>query len=236
MLETPPNANNLLKKIYISGYPYHGPEGYSCGHWNLSLSENGTLIRQTSDDNVIYIVNAFIHQSRAFYISDDRRAEYSKTEFFDVLSDEGKFFTSLPQYFRHRFEVKDGDFLSYDDKLLYVPLRVTDIASFVLLISEDFFRTYEIIPGDGYLANYSSNCIYRNCEESRKKSVLIFQNEVVAITEWGAQFYDGKTWEEFEMEWGDLDGFSEIHNRIQSMVVHTQNSDHLFAFSGQAGK
>ena len=66
------------------------------------------------------------------------------------------------------------------------------------------------------------------------KSVLIFQKEIVAITNWGAQFYDGQKWEEFEMEWGSLDGFREIHRNMGILVVHTKNSDHLFAFSHHA--
>ena len=98
LLETPPKANNLLEKIYISGY--------ICGHLDLFLSENGDLIGQTINDDVFYIVNVFIHQSRVFYITEDKMTEYSRTEFFDVLSDDGKFFTSLPQYFRHRFDVE----------------------------------------------------------------------------------------------------------------------------------
>ena len=138
------------------------------------------------------------------------------TEFYYVLTDDGKFFTSLPQYFRYRFYVNSADFLSYDDKLLFVPWSVMGISSIVLLISEDFFRSYEIIPGNGYLSKYSSNTGYPNYAELRVKSVNIFQKEVVAITEWGAQFYDGQTWKEFEMALGDWQG----SERIQTMVVH----------------
>ena len=215
LLETPPKANNLLKKIYISTY--------RCGHRDLFISENGTLLHQTSDDaflrDVIYIVNVFIHQSRVFYISREKTKEHFDKVFFDVLTDGGKFFTSLPQFFRDlKLFVTGADFLSYDEKLLFVS---ADPA--ILVISEDFFRGYEIIPANGYLSKYDGNDLYLGM-----KTVLIFQKEVVAITNWGAQFYDGQKWEEFEMQWGNLAGFAEINKSIRTLVVHTQNSDHLF--------
>ena len=183
LLEIPRKANNLLKKIYISGY-------YNCGHRDLSLSENRTLIRQTSDDHVNYIIKVFIHQSRVFYIS-EKDAESSTSEFYYVLTDNGKFFTSLPQYFRERFDMHGVNFLSYDKKLLFVPSRVRGLSSLVLFISEDFFRGYEIIPVSGYLSKYTSNYApskYNYNYDSLTNEILIFQEDVVAITNLGAQF------------------------------------------------
>ena len=78
--------------------------------------------------------------------------------------------------------------------------------------------------------------------EYRKKSILIYQDEVMAITQWGSQFYDGKMWQSFEMVWGDLEIWGDfevsnkIHESIHLMVVHTQNGDHLFAFSESVGQ
>ena len=57
----------------------------------------------------------------------------------------------------------------------------------------------------------------------------MFQKEVLTITRWGTittQFYDGQAWRDFSMDWAGLDETEFYH-----MVVHTQNGDHLFAFS-----
>ena len=95
-----------------------------------------------------------------------------------------------------------------------------------MLVSEDFFRGFEIIPGNGYLSKNSfdsSDIDYielRIMQTERKKSVLIFKNEVVAITKWGAQFYDGQAWKEFEMEWGDLEALTPSVGRLD--IVHSR--------------
>ena len=106
-----------------------------------------------------------------------------------------------------------GSFISYDDFLFFVP-----IAGDALLITEDFYREYEIIR----IANNETIEAYIY--------ISMFQNELLGITEQGAHFHDGTVWDNFEMEWGDLEG-RVTRDHIQFMVVHTKVGDHLFAFT-----
>ena len=140
LLETPPKAKPKLfnETMHISRY--------ICGSLGLYLTLNHTLTRQTNNDTIT-VADAFIHQSRVFYIN-----SYFDS-LFEIFSDDGKFFTSLPPYFTHHFKWHQGEFISNDTKLVFVPYNLYEPFNAVL-ISEDFFRYSEIIPGNEHLANY----------------------------------------------------------------------------------
>ena len=141
LLETPLKAEPTFNKTMLIS-------GYECGNWGLYLTLNDTLKRQTNaDDAVLTVINSFVQRSRVFYINSyfDKLAE--------IFSDDGKFFTSLPTYFINHFSWRYGEFISKDTKLLHVPYNYNEPFNAVL-ISDDFFRYYEIIPGNEQLANY----------------------------------------------------------------------------------
>ena len=213
LLEYPPKSDAKLNTIQISGY--------ACGHWKLSIASDGTLTRHSKDDRYITVVNAFVHQSRVFYVN-----QYYGNDYYEILLEDGLFFTALSGALSEYFSWSWGDFISYDDTLLFIP--VTNKQPFnALLTSEDFFREYKIIPGNSHLSKYD-----KWNQSNRMKSILMFQNELLAITQWGSQFYDGKTWRDFQMKWDGLVG--SLHENIEVMVVHTKTGDYLFAFSGVA--
>ena len=60
--------------------------------------------------------------------------------------------------------------------------------------------------------------------------ILMFDDELLAIGKCGANFHDGQAWKDFGMDWTCLEGILDL--TITHMVVHTQNGDNLFAFSG----
>ena len=64
-------------------------------------------------------------------------------------------------------------------------------------------------------------------------NILMFEEELLAIGKCGAYFHDGQAWKDFEMDRTCFEGA--LHSTITHMVVHTQNIDHLFAFSGRTG-
>ena len=211
LLENPPKTEpKLLQKMHFSGL--------NCGESRLTLT-NRNLTHQRNDD-IITVEKVFIHQSRVYFIN-----RYFEN-FYEIRSYNGKFFTSLPRYFFNHYDWSKGDFQSYDNLLLYVPIDWTNRISAVF-ISEDFFRDYEVIPGfehrTYHLHHYSSY-------------VSIFQSELLGITKRGAQFYDGQDWKDFGMEWGGLEPTvrenSQYNETIKFMVIHTKHRDHLFAFAG----
>ena len=66
------------------------------------------------------------------------------------------------------------------------------------------------------------------------KSVILFQNELLAITQWGSQFYEEKVWKDFDMDWNGMKGL--LHKNFQLMVLSIKERDLLFAFFGPAGR
>ena len=202
----PESAPKLFNEMHISAYS-------QCGDWKLSLTPDGTLKSQTNGEDVIMVAATFVHRSRIFYINNNLVNKY------EILSDTGKFLSFLPMYFSSPFEMfwESGDFISYHNFLLFVP---SDFLA--LLISEEFFREYEIIPilSKALLSNITTL--------NGRKSILMFQNELLAITELGDRFYDEETWKNFEMDWSGLNP----SKNIKLMVVYTKNDDQLFAFSG----
>ena len=220
LLENPPDEPKHFHERHITAQ-------LSCGVSKLSLGPNGTLTPLRKDDNTITVVKAFLHQSRVFYIN-----EYSRS-FHEILSDDGKFFTSLPDYFRKYFSWDSSDFISYDKKLLMVPHN-HKLPFNAMLISEDFFREYDIIPGNEHLtSNQAFQDSLLHDAFSRMKSILTFNNELLAITKWGTQFYDDQIWKDFEIEWAGLTANLDLlHFKIQLMVVHTKHGDKLIALGG----
>ena len=195
--------------------------GDGCGEWGFHLQSNGTLTRQTND-NYMTLVNAFVHQSRIFYINN----------LFEIISDNGKFLTSLPNYFSKHFFWDLGDFISYDNFLLFVPLgEHLMLKPFdAVLISEDFFREYEIIR------IFRAGSYFDIIDDAldQDKSVLMFQNELLAVKGFETKFYNDESWKDFEMEWGGLEVIHRNEYRIKFFVVYTPTGDLLFAFSGSA--
>ena len=111
LLETlPPTEPKLLQEMHI--YPDVWSRKVECGNLRLSLTTNGTLIRPMNVDKLIIVVAAFVHRSRVFFIN-----RYFE-KFFEILSDDGKFFTTLANYFSDHFDWSVGDYISYDDILV----------------------------------------------------------------------------------------------------------------------
>ena len=223
LLESLPTAEpKLSNEMHIIAHS-------QCGDWKLSLSPKGNLTSQTNGKSLIEVANAFVHQSRVFYIN-----KYFGNH--EILSDNGKFLTSLPASFGHPALPfwQLGDYISYNDVLLFIPSR-----SIALLISEDFFREYEIIPivSKALLSDIATldgttlDFYYSNFAILNAKSISMFQDELLAITEWGDQFYNGDDWEDFEMDWG---GLNRSLYDINLMVVSTKDGEQLFAFSGES--
>ena len=152
-LESPPkNEPKLLDEIYISGY--------GCSDWKLSINRTlpatqaAILTRQISDGN--QMLNVFLHRSRVFYIN------VPSTQFYDIFTDDGKFVTSIPRKYIGYWDWHSGDFLSYNDKLLFV--QSDKSPEYGMLYGEDFFRDYKIILGNGYL------------QWTRPRNIIIFKN------------------------------------------------------------
>ena len=225
LLETPPKVQQkLLPEVYIFAY--------GCGNWGMSVKQNETLTRQNNDENLIGLWKMFVHHSRIFYVS--TLFQQNDHYLYEIRSNDGKFFTSLPTYFSEEKDLAwdSGDYISYDDILLFVPLYTVPHNLNVMLITEDYFREYQIIHGNEHLSNYSSRG-YGQEVRYRMRSVLMFQHELLAVTKWGTQFYDDQAWIDFDMDWTGLEGT--LHETIQLFVVHTKNGDHLFAFANPAG-
>ena len=71
------------------------------------------------------------------------------------------------------------------------------------------------------------------------KSIIIFGNELLAVTQWGSQYNDleDQVWKDFDIDWTGMEGNSFImHRNVQLMVLYSKDGDHLFAFSGPAGR
>ena len=225
LLEIPPKTEpKLMEELYIFNFPH-----YCEGLPPISILQNGTLGRDKDFTSCArpcsVIVSTFVHQSRIFYIKTDFKESY------EIFTDSGKFFTSLPKFITFNFDLNAGHVISYDNKLLFIPKEYFTF-SYGLLMTVDFFRSYEIIPGNEHLNNPSSTLL----DIWRVNSVTMFENEVLVITEYGTQFYNGQAWENFEIDWGDLEVFGRFHVYFHPMVVHTQTSDCLFAFTGHSGR
>ena len=66
LLESPPKSDpKLSPKMLISG----------SRDWGMCLSQNGTLIRRT-DTNSFSAMDAFVHQSRVFYVNQASDLDY----------------------------------------------------------------------------------------------------------------------------------------------------------------
>ena len=213
-------------------------EDIKCGYSMLSL-ENGTLtnaiIGNDGQHDGLYRQKVFLHQSRLFFIIRNDKGDPR------VITDGGKFYTSLPSYF---FEDTNfwfyGGFLSYGSKLLYVPRPNRIHRRFhpylPVLLSEDFFRSYEVILYQLTEDEFNSLHKYEYYRDAITnyviKTVSIFENEVLVINSQETWYYDqrsakirgshetaapGHGWQKFEMNWdglpGILHGRLDIHNR-----------------------
>ena len=108
LLESLPTAEpKLSNEMHIIAHS-------QCGDWKLSLSPKGNLTSQTNGKSLIEVANAFVHQSRVFYIN-----KYFGNH--EILSDNGKFLTSLPASFGHPALPfwQLGDYISYNDVLIF---------------------------------------------------------------------------------------------------------------------
>ena len=221
LLESPPETEpKLLQQVQIYPDQLYGLD--PCVGWSLTLTSNDTITPKISESDTFAIVAAFVHKYRLFYINENEAHH-------DILTDSGKFFTSLPSYFAKYFSWRYADFISYDDILLVVSLNYGSSLN-ALLNSTDFFREYELIPCNEHLSDYAQT---QPLNSNRIKNVFIFESEALAITERGAQFYDGQSWDDFAMKWTNMGGF--LDSITQFMVIHTIEGDHLFAFSQPSG-
>ena len=217
LLENLPEIEQeLLQEMYILKDNH-----WTCGHKQLFFTNNRTRILQANDNNIQGVTNMFVHLSRIFYVN------VYLGIFYDIYTIDEKFVRSLPNVFNEIFEWRDGNFISYDKRLLYVPYLVNGeyyLVDYALVITEDLFIDYQVIPGSEHLYDPSSL-------RGRKRSVFMFRNTVIVITQLGAEYYDSTNWNTFEMNWNNVGEIRQIHNEIHPMVVHYPNGDHLFAFS-----
>ena len=239
LLEDAPGSAGTERKLLQEMHIWRRKENplqNKCGDKRLSLTRDGMLTFQTNVNDVVNVMTAFVHKYRVFYVN-----EYFENH-FEILTDDGIFLTSLPTYFKKYWYA--GNYMSYDDKLLFVPFSFYHAYQEfnAVLISEDFFRQYQIIPSSRIVSEERfltmQNLTDEDLDMSPQKGdpvyISMFQNEVLAITPWAAQFYDGQAWKDLEMQWA---GLREIWSEnINFMVVHTKNADHLFAFAGPAGR
>ena len=158
---------------------------------------NGTLTPARPGRGAIDLVAAFVHQSRVFYVNKDRKSDM-------ILSENFKFFTTLPSFLEGFWN--EGGFTSYDETLFFVPaprrLHERFYRSLALFTTQNIFHTYEIMLyelQEHHFELLMSHFNYRDRMHYIKKSVMMFNNEVLVITGFEQQYYNGQIWEKFVM-------------------------------------
>ena len=183
--------SKLLQEMHVLNFE-------KCDFAKLPL-QNGTLTRAEPRKGALTVVAAFVHHSRVFYIDQNKDSS-------NILSDNGRFFTKLPQFFDQDAGFwQRGGFISYEDTLLFVPeprrTHERFYRSVPLLSSEDIFHTYEFIFYE-LQENYFE--LLRSMDEYERinyfiKSVVMYHSELLAISAFGAEYYNGKDWEPYRM-------------------------------------
>ena len=201
----------LLQEMHILKFS-------GCNYARLPMI-NGTLTSARPGRGTMSLVSAFVHQSRVFYINRDRESTM-------ILSDSGKFFRTFPSFMMANWEAGrfgrfEGGFISYDETLFFLPepRRVNQrfYRSLAMLTSDDVFLTYEIMFYELQDDHFVLLMDYMDIDDRMQymiKSVVMFNNEVLVITGFGADFYNGQRWEKFEMN--GLPG--RVHENVHPMV------------------
>ena len=204
----------LLQEMHILKFGF-------CNYARLPIVRGGTLTGARPGRGTMFLVSAFVHQSRVFYINKDRESTM-------ILSESGKFFRTLPSFLMKNWDAGSaagsttaGGFISYDETLFFLPepsrLNQRFYRSLAMLTSDDVFLTYEIMfyeLQDDHFALLMNYMDYNDRMQYMIKSVVMFNNEVLVITGYEADFYNGQRWEKFEMN--GLPG--RVHQNVHPMV------------------